>query len=63
MVCENLVREFYLTESKRFAPADHTKENIKTIEQQASASKLLNLSRFCLVLNSLNKIVKMFIQL
>jgi len=40
------MRELSFTESYKLAPADHTKENINTIEQQASASKFDILSRF-----------------
>lgn len=46
MVWLNLMRELSLVESQRLAPADHTKAKMRTIEQQASASKLLILSRF-----------------
>lgn len=59
----NLTLELSLGLSDKLAPADHTKEKIRTIEQQASASKLDILSRFCFALNYPNKILKMLMKL
>ena len=63
MVWLNLTLELSLGLSERLAPADHTKEKISTIEQQASASKFDILSRFCLSVSSLKRMLKMLMQL
>ena len=57
----NLILELSFGLSLKLAPADQTNENINTIEQQASASKFDILSKFCFELNSLNRMLKMFI--